>query len=159
MAEFTTINLTERSRVALLSSVDPPTEIETFWGRSECYDDGSGNIVAEFNPKADWTQIVVAVGAAIVSDPKKPISECQILYITKFKDGAEALNGASKITVRLSYTPHLGDEEGDKCNRQQCDGVMHCPPPENCTCFISSPCSSCTSRRLKCNKCGFEVES
>ena len=44
--------------------------------------------------------------------------------------------------------------EEDPCVDPECDGLMEFPPVENCSCFISAPCSQCTGNQLICNKCG-----
>lgn len=43
-------------------------------------------------------------------------------------------------------------EEGDICIICQ-GGTMEFPEPENCSCHIAPPCSSCTSLELTCEKC------
>ena len=46
-------------------------------------------------------------------------------------------------------------EEGFTC--PVCDdGLLEYPPPENCCCHISPPCSACTGRVLTCGACGEE---
>lgn len=47
----------------------------------------------------------------------------------------------------------VGDEEGEVCNRDGCPGVLEFEKPENCSCHISPPCSSCTDVRLRCPEC------
>lgn len=48
-------------------------------------------------------------------------------------------------------------EEGDNC--PECIiGVMGFKPVENCTCFISPPCSQCVNNSLVCLNCGWSVE-
>lgn len=49
-----------------------------------------------------------------------------------------------------------GYAEGDECGRNGCRGVIDSHPPENCSCHISPPCSSCTSPRGFCPVCGWE---
>jgi hypothetical protein len=54
----------------------------------------------------------------------------------------------------------LGHEEGDQCNRpcdeEQCDGVITLSKPENCSCHIAHPCSSCESIKHFCPKCEWQ---
>ena len=51
-----------------------------------------------------------------------------------------------------------GTEEGDWCNQDGCSGTLEFPIPENCTCFISPPCSVCENLRITCSKCKREIE-
>jgi len=65
----------------------------------------------------------------------------------------------------------IGTEEGDTCNRieepdedaprgyrpKPCNGAMHLEKVENCTCFISAPCSACVNNPLICDTCGEEA--
>lgn len=50
-------------------------------------------------------------------------------------------------------------EEGDRCPEKGCTGHIDYPPPENCSCHINPPCSSCVNRVLTCPVCGWEDES
>jgi hypothetical protein len=47
-------------------------------------------------------------------------------------------------------------DEGDPCPIEGCDGKMYYPKSENCSCFLSAPCSSCMALVLTCNECGCE---
>jgi hypothetical protein len=49
-----------------------------------------------------------------------------------------------------------GFEEGATCNRNGCTGSIHMRAPENCSCHISPPCSSCTAPRGYCDECDWE---
>ena len=51
-------------------------------------------------------------------------------------------------------TPKQKLEEGGPC--PCCGGKLKFPPPENCSCHINPPCSSCTSVVLTCEDCGWE---
>ena len=46
--------------------------------------------------------------------------------------------------------------EGDRC--PYCEGWLHFPEVENCSCHIAPPCRSCTELVLTCDHCGWEVE-
>lgn len=50
----------------------------------------------------------------------------------------------------------VGDEEGSRCARGGCSGVIEAERVENCSCHISPPCWRCTSAGLVCPKCGWE---
>jgi hypothetical protein len=49
-------------------------------------------------------------------------------------------------------------EEGDKCGRDECQGVYVSPPTKNCSCHINPPCSACTDKLLVCDQCGKNEE-
>lgn len=49
-----------------------------------------------------------------------------------------------------------GIYEGDKCERNNCQGVIETHPSDNCSCHLCAPCSSCTTPRNFCPKCGWE---
>jgi len=55
--------------------------------------------------------------------------------------------------------------EGQKCplfavgsETEPCVGTLKFPPPDNCSCHVSSPCGACLDRTLTCTECGWEVE-
>lgn len=52
----------------------------------------------------------------------------------------------------------LGYCEGDKCNRDGCNGVIELHPVENCYCHINPPCGNCTAKRGFCPVCGWEED-
>lgn len=52
----------------------------------------------------------------------------------------------------------VGDEEGSRCARWGCSGVIKVEQVENCSCHISPPCGQCTSVGLTCPKCGWRSE-
>lgn len=54
--------------------------------------------------------------------------------------------------------PKLGQEEGETCNRNGCDGKMYLPEVEGCTCFNSPPCAACTRNSVQCEECGSTPE-
>ena len=56
----------------------------------------------------------------------------------------------------LQLSINLGDDDGEKCNRNGCDGIIETREAENCSCHINPPCSACTSPRNYCDKCGWE---
>ena len=51
-----------------------------------------------------------------------------------------------------------GSEEGDRCNRDGCDGIMRIETEENCSCHISAPCHSCVNSWLECDICGARTD-
>jgi len=52
--------------------------------------------------------------------------------------------------------PALGDEEGDTCNRDGCDGVIEFSERENCSCHLNAPCHWCMERHLCCSACDWK---
>lgn len=44
-------------------------------------------------------------------------------------------------------------EEGDVCGRDGCNGFMHYPPVQNCSCHIRPPCGQCLDNELECTVC------
>lgn len=50
-------------------------------------------------------------------------------------------------------------EEGDKCPKSGCGGVLDFIREKACSCHINPPCSACTDAELGCEKCGFKDES
>lgn len=49
-----------------------------------------------------------------------------------------------------------GKEEGDRCNRWGCSGILALTESENCSCHISPPCGSCMRVRPYCKACGYD---
>lgn len=49
-------------------------------------------------------------------------------------------------------------EEGDRCAKMDCDGIMGFEPVKNCSCHIDPPCSQCVENPLVCLKCGYSQE-
>ena len=49
-----------------------------------------------------------------------------------------------------------GYGEGDKCNRDGCDGVIELNNKEICSCHIDPPCSACLNTNKICHKCGWD---
>ena len=49
-----------------------------------------------------------------------------------------------------------GYAQGDTCGRDGCLGIIDSHPPDNCSCHLFPPCSSCTSLRNFCPICGWE---
>lgn len=50
----------------------------------------------------------------------------------------------------------IGADEGERCGRGDCAGIIRFPPIENCRCFISPPCSACVDNPLTCDECWAE---
>jgi hypothetical protein len=57
---------------------------------------------------------------------------------------------------RDCHEREVGIEEGDRCGRDLCNGVIEPTLPEPCSCSTSPmpPCGSCTSSFLACSVCG-----
>lgn len=51
----------------------------------------------------------------------------------------------------------FGEEEGQVCWRDGCQGVIARHPGEGCSCHISPPCSDCVEPREFCPTCGWEA--
>lgn len=49
-----------------------------------------------------------------------------------------------------------GIEEGDKCNRNGCEGILRLSDRINCSCHISPPCSYCMDREICCPECDWK---
>ena len=47
----------------------------------------------------------------------------------------------------------LGEEEGNKCNRDGCDGIIEQADSDGCSCHINPPCSACMNAGVTCPKC------
>lgn len=53
----------------------------------------------------------------------------------------------------------LGFNEGDKCNRDGCQGeICQSEPDGCCSCHINPPCSYCTTPREICNECDWSAK-
>lgn len=52
----------------------------------------------------------------------------------------------------------IGINEGERCNRDCCQGVMKFVPNGNCSCHISPPCNACEEAHLLCNACDADPE-
>lgn len=53
---------------------------------------------------------------------------------------------------------HFGDQEGEVCWRDGCQGIIACHPVENCSCHINPPCSACTDPKEYCPVCDWAAE-
>ena len=53
-------------------------------------------------------------------------------------------------------TMTYGREEGDRCGRDGCCGIIMTRPVEDCTCHLHPPCGSCVSPREYCPECGWD---
>lgn len=73
----------------------------------------------------------------------------------RFSNKAVKLQNERIKCFRRELLP-LGHNEGEKCNRDGCNGILRIPRVRNCTCFISPPCSACISCVPTCQKCGWE---
>lgn len=54
--------------------------------------------------------------------------------------------------------PKEGCGEGERCNRDGCEGILGFQPVEDCTCHISPPCSACVNNPLACPKCDWQSD-
>jgi hypothetical protein len=52
----------------------------------------------------------------------------------------------------------FGFEEGEKCSRDRCPGIIKLQKSDNCSCHLSAPCSACMSRTLHCPDCDWIAE-
>jgi len=52
----------------------------------------------------------------------------------------------------------FGQEEGDTCWRNGCQGRISVWPVENCSCHIHPPCGSCTEAREHCPVCDWRAK-
>jgi len=59
----------------------------------------------------------------------------------------------------IVYFDEEGDEEGDRCNRNGCDGTMKLVYDGPCICnVVCPPCPRCENGgRIECSECGFIV--
>lgn len=48
-------------------------------------------------------------------------------------------------------------EDGDICPHCNFCTMGEVEPEGDCSCHISPPCSKCTTTRLMCDECGYEV--
>lgn len=53
---------------------------------------------------------------------------------------------------------NFGQEEGEICWRNGCDGIIEVYPRGDCSCHISPPCGECTRPREFCNTCDWNAE-
>lgn len=53
---------------------------------------------------------------------------------------------------------NFGNEEGEMCWRNGCQGVISIIDIEGCSCHINPPCGACTSPREYCPVCGWLAE-
>ena len=58
----------------------------------------------------------------------------------------------------MDKTTAFGDEEGQTCGRNGCNGVIAEHPVENCSCHISAPCGACTTPREYCPICAWSAD-
>lgn len=52
----------------------------------------------------------------------------------------------------------IGTCDGQRCNRNGCEGVIIIHREEGCSCHINPPCSACTNSVFACPACGWEDE-
>ena len=53
---------------------------------------------------------------------------------------------------------NFGQEEGQTCKRNGCQGIIVVRPVENCSCHINPPCGACTTPREHCPECDWNAE-
>lgn len=84
----------------------------------------------------------------IVDELREYCCDCE--YNLKYKPcGVEA--------TAYNMENKIGMEEGDKCNRGWCIGIIRLSTPVNCSCHLGhAPCSPCMSTYLYCPVCGIE---
>lgn len=64
--------------------------------------------------------------------------------------------------IARALSPQIGTEEGDRCGRDGCNGVIEFAYDERkggCSCHISPPCNYCTSSYEHCPICHWDVQS
>lgn len=62
----------------------------------------------------------------------------------------------SETNQTLTPGENLGFEDGDKCNRRHCQGVIALHPAGDCSCHINPPCGACTAPRAYCETCDWQ---
>ncbi len=72
------------------------------------------------------------------------------------KGVTEAVNEINHPATALELK--LGTEEGEKCNRDDCSGVIAIHRDGPCQCHINPPCHACEHAKLACEKCGWEKD-
>ncbi|KQI68727.1 hypothetical protein AN189_07460 [Loktanella sp. 3ANDIMAR09] len=53
------------------------------------------------------------------------------------------------------HDARIGTEEGERCNRQGCDGTMVFEDVEGCSCHINAPCHGHENQQIICDGCGY----
>ena len=51
-----------------------------------------------------------------------------------------------------------GSEDGTRCNRNGCEGIIEVVKPENCSCHVNPPCDACVDAKAGCAVCGWEED-
>lgn len=59
--------------------------------------------------------------------------------------------------AKMTFIEEYGTEEGERCGRDDCEGVMGIVYFSDCHCHLGCPpCSSCTDALIVCPECGAE---
>lgn len=60
--------------------------------------------------------------------------------------------------IARALNPQIGTEEGERCGRDGCNGVIKIGHPRDggCSCHISPPCGWCTSSFYECPSCDWD---
>lgn len=67
-----------------------------------------------------------------------------------------ALGVSAPALAAAAALPRYGTEEGDRCNREGCEGVIAFAPVSDCSCHISAPCWGHQHATVECPVCGWE---
>lgn len=51
----------------------------------------------------------------------------------------------------------LGFEEGERCGREGCTGIIAASKQDDCSCHIAPPCGHCTTPREYCPECDWHA--
>lgn len=61
------------------------------------------------------------------------------------------------LPVLVAAPEVFGFDEGDRCGRDGCDGILELNLRGlNCSCHICPPCSQCENAGCRCPKCGWD---
>lgn len=82
----------------------------------------------------------------------------QRIYDESCDIAVAAIKMALLARQRIDSPEPVGNQEGDRCNRDGCEGRMGYEPVGNCSCHISPPCAACEHNPLVCLSCGAESD-
>lgn len=69
------------------------------------------------------------------------------------------VNGYFNSRIDGSIGQPKGEEKGQRCNRDGCNGIIAEYEGSGCSCHIVAPCANCTTDRSHCPSCGWEAEN
>jgi hypothetical protein len=73
-------------------------------------------------------------------------------------DVAALAFAAIESQARIAADARIGSQEGDRCNRDGCDGRMEWKKPADCSCHLAPPCAACEAAPLICSECKTEFD-